>query len=96
LKKLTDLGLVGTDEFGSYIVVRRVRTGLLGFFIGSGLFFIPRHMIYAAICTGFLFPYLMFLTELLNPAGFILLIGHILVTMIFWIETIRVWKLQPI
>ena len=96
LKKLTDLGLVDTDEFGSYIVVRRVHTGLLGFFIGSGLFFVPRHMIYAAICTGFLIPYLVFLAEILNPAGFILLISHILVTIVFWIETIRIWKLQPI
>ncbi|MGY5880653.1 MAG: winged helix-turn-helix domain-containing protein [Candidatus Thorarchaeota archaeon] len=96
LKKLIDLGLVDTDEFGSYIIVRRMHTGLLELFVGSGLFFFPRHMIYAAICTGFLIPYLMFLTEILNPAGFILLIGHILVTLVFWIETIRIWKLQPI
>ena len=96
LKKLIDLGLVDTDEFGSYIIVRRTRNGLLGFFIGSGLFFVPRHMIYAAICTGFLIPYMMFLAVILNPAGFILLISHILVTIVFWIETIRIWKLQPI
>ncbi len=96
LKKLMDLGLVETDEFGSYIVAKRVRTGLLGLFIGSGRFFVPRHAIYAAACTGFLIPYLTFLTLLLNPAGVILLIGHILVTIVFWIETFRIWKLQPI
>lgn len=96
LKKLMDLGLVDTDDFGSYIVNRRVRTGLLGLFVGSGRFFVPRHAIYAAACTGFLIPYLAFLTVLLNPAGVILLIGHILVTIVFWIETYRIWKLQPI
>lgn len=96
LKKLMDLGLVDTDDFGSYIVNRRVRTGLLGLFVGSGRFFVPRHAIYAAACTGFLIPYLAFLTILLNPAGVILLVGHILVTIVFWFETFRIWNLQPI
>jgi hypothetical protein len=96
LKKLIDLGLVAKDEFGSYVVARRARTGLLTLFIGSGRFFVPIYAIYAAACTGFLIPYLMFLTVILNPAGVILLVGHILVTLVFWIETFRVWKLQPI
>ncbi|MHA1908162.1 MAG: helix-turn-helix domain-containing protein [Candidatus Thorarchaeota archaeon] len=96
LKKLMDLGLVGTDEFGSYVVARRARNGLLGLFIGSGQFFVPRHLIYAAASTGFLIPYLSFLTLLLNPAGVVLLVGHILVTLVFWFETFRIWKLQPI
>ena len=96
LKKLMNLGLVDTDEFGSYIVARRAQSGVLGLFIGSGRFFVPRHAIYAAACTGFLIPYLVFLTIILNPAGVILLMGHILVTIVFWFETIRIWKLQPI
>ena len=96
LKKLIDLGLVTTDEFGSYIVARRISKGLLGLFIGSGKFFVPRHVIYAAACTGFLIPYLMFLPFLLNPAGVVLLIGHIIVTLVFWLETYRIWNLQPI
>jgi hypothetical protein len=96
LKKLMDLGLVSTDEFGSYIVAKRIQTGLLRLFIGSGRFFIPHHAIYAAACTGFLIPYLTFLTVILNPAGVILLMGHIIVTIVFWIETVRIWKLQPI
>ncbi|MHA2201388.1 MAG: winged helix-turn-helix domain-containing protein [Candidatus Thorarchaeota archaeon] len=96
LKKLMDLGLVDTDDFGSYIVVRRVRTGLLGFFVGSGRFFVPRLLIYAAASTGFLIPYLTFLPLLLNPSGVVLLIGHILVTIVFWIETIKIWNSQPI
>jgi hypothetical protein len=96
LKKLMDIGLVDTDAFGSYVVARRVQNGLLGLFIGKGRFFIPRHALYAAACTGFLIPYLSFLTLLLNPAGVILLIGHTLVTLVFWFETIRIWNLQPI
>jgi len=96
LKKLMDFGLVETDEFGSYVVAKRSRSGLLGLFIGSGWFFVPRHLIYAAACTGFLIPYLAFLTLLLNPAGVVLLIGHIIVTLVLWLETIRIWKLQPI
>jgi len=96
LKKLMDLGFVNTDEFGSYVVARRTSNGLLGLFIGSGRFFVPRHAVYAAACTGFLIPYLTFLTLILNPAGVILLIGHIIVTLVFWFETVRIWKLQPI
>ena len=95
-KKFMDLGLVDTDEFGSYKVARRARTGLLGLFVGSGQFFVPRHLIYAAACTGFLIPYLAFLTLLLNPAGVVLLAGHIVITLVFWYETYRIWKLQPI
>ncbi|MHA1962256.1 MAG: winged helix-turn-helix domain-containing protein [Candidatus Thorarchaeota archaeon] len=96
LNKLKDLGLVATDTSGAYYVSYRVRTGLLSLFIGSGRLFVPYHAIYAAACTGFLIPYLAFLTVLLNPAGVILLIGHILVTLVFWVETFRIGRLQPV
>ena len=96
LNKLIDLGLVTTDDFGAYILARRVRTGLLSMYIGSGRFFMPRYALYAAASTGFLLSYLLFLMFFLNPAGLILLVGHVLITILLWIETIKVLNLQPL
>ena len=84
LNKLIDMGLVTTDDFGAYILARRVRTGLLSLYVGSGRFFMPRFALYAAASTGFLLSYLLFLMFFLSPAGFILLFGHVLITIMLW------------
>ncbi len=96
LKKLIDMGLVKTDQWGAYIVARRERTGLMSMFIGSGRFFMPRFAIYASISTGFLLSYLLYLSLFLSQAGLILLVGHALITIMLWIETIRIMRLQPL
>lgn len=96
LKKLIDMGLVTTDQWGAYIIARRVRTGLLSLYIGSGKLFMPRFALYAAVSTGFLLSYLLFLMFYLSPAGFALLIGHVLITIVLWIETIKILRLAPL
>ena len=96
LKKLMDEGLVTTDDFGSYIIAKRIKTGLLNLFVGSGSFFVPRFAVYASLSTGFLISYLSFLMFFLSPTGFILLFGHSLITLMLWIETFRIWRLQPL
>jgi hypothetical protein len=96
LNKLIDMGLVTTDDFGAYILARRLRTGLLSLYVGSGRFFMPRFALYAAASTGFLLSYMMFLMFFLSPAGFILLISHILITIMLWVETIKILRLQPL
>ena len=84
-----------TDDFGAYLLDRRVKVGALQFFIGSGRLFVPRFAIYASASTGFLFSYLLFLIPNLNLHGLVLLIGHALFTLVFWAETIRIFRLQP-
>jgi predicted DNA-binding transcriptional regulator len=95
LNKLIEMGLVKTDTSGAYLLARQTKTGLLSLFIGSGRLFIPRMALYAAAMTGFLLSYLLFLTSLLNVPGLILLVGHFLVTVILWLETIKIMRLQP-
>lgn len=96
LNKLIDLGYVMTDEWGGYVVARRVRTGLLSLFVGYGRFFVPRFAVYASVWTGFLVSYLLLLTFYLNPAGLVLLAGHALVAAVLWFEAVRAWRLQPL
>lgn len=95
LNKLMDMGLVTTDDYGAYVLARRVRSGLLSLYVGSGRLFMPRFALYAAVSTGFLLSYLLLLIIYLNPAGLILIVGHILITIMLWIETIRILRLQP-
>jgi DNA-binding transcriptional ArsR family regulator len=46
LDKLVDLGLVKKDASGQYVLLEEVKVGLLHLFIGRGLYFIPRYLLY--------------------------------------------------
>ncbi|MHA1929845.1 MAG: winged helix-turn-helix domain-containing protein [Candidatus Thorarchaeota archaeon] len=96
LNKLIELGLVKTDQWGAYVIARRIRNGLLSMYIGTGRFFMPRFAVYASLSTGFLFSYLLYLMFFLSQAGLVLLVGHALITIMLWIETIRIMRLQPL
>ena len=95
LNKLIELELVKTDKHGQYIVAKKVRTGILKLYVGIGSFFVPRVMVYASIASGFLGSYALFLLPNLGFQGMILFASLILFTIVLWIETTKVWKLQP-
>jgi len=58
LEKLSRLGLISKDNMGQYNLVEEVKVGLLRFFIGTGGYIMPRHVLYLAYFTGLLVFYI--------------------------------------
>lgn len=96
LNKLTDHGLVGKNKHGSYIIKKRIKPGLLRFFVGSGKMLIPRFMFYAIFSTGLLISCLIFFSSVLNAMSVVLFLTLFIFTLIFWVETFRMWQSQPL
>jgi hypothetical protein len=96
LNKLIDLGLVGKDHEGQYLVLKRVRVGLLTLFVGSGRHFAPRFTFYAMFFTTLFLGALAVFWEHLTSASFLLLLSLFLASAVFWTETAKVWRMQPL
>ena len=96
LNKLIDLGLVIKNQHGLYMVSRRVNPGLLNFFLGTGNTFIPRFLFYAIFCTGLFLSSIYLFYYRLDTPSIILIVSLAIFCMIFWVETLRVWRIQPI
>ena len=93
LRKLEELGLVAEDK-GDYRLVKEVKVGILAQFIRLGTFMLPRYVFYAAFFSTLLVYYLLQLRELQFYSIFGLLFG-VLGTVIFWFETLRIWRQKP-
>jgi len=59
LNKLRNMGLVDVDEHGNYVVVEKVKTGVLSFFTYIGYLVVPRHVFYASFYGTVLLLYLL-------------------------------------
>ena len=95
LNKLIELGLVKKDRHGAYLVAKRVSPGLLGFFIGTGLLFVPRFVFYALLITGLLVMSVIVFFGQLDAASILLIATLTLSACIFWFESYRLWRTQP-
>ncbi len=96
LNKLISLGLVGTDSEGRYVISRRIRPGLLSLFVGSGRLFIPRFVFYSVFTTVLLLSSLFLFLTHLDTASILLIMSLSIVSLMLWVETVRLWKVQPI
>jgi hypothetical protein len=96
LNKLIELGLVGKDKDGAYVVAKRVKSGLLGFFVGTGRLLLPRFVLYAVFFTGLLISSLLVFVSRFDAVLVTLLVSLAIATLIFWFETVRMWKAQPL
>lgn len=96
LSKLIELGLVTTDVEGYYIIKRRIRPGLLSLFVGTGILFAPRFVFYGAFNTALLVSCTYIFGWQINSAVMILLLVLMINCIIFWSESIRMWRLQPL
>ncbi|MHA2030249.1 MAG: helix-turn-helix domain-containing protein [Candidatus Kariarchaeaceae archaeon] len=101
LNKLLNAGIIAkNEEMEKYYVKEEVKTGILGFYIRIRYLMIPRFSIYLSIFIGcfviFVF-FSLFMGDkfILHPASIILFLTLILGTLIFVIESIRMWKLRP-
>ncbi len=93
LEKLMDLRVVDKDNYGRYYLVETVEVGVLQVFTKVGRFMLPRYSFYAAFFTTLLTLYLTVSYSSLN----IFALGFVLAgCVIFWYESIRIWKRRPI
>jgi DNA-binding MarR family transcriptional regulator len=93
LAKLEELGLVEKTN-GEYHLKREVRVGVLKQFTKIGTFMLPRYTLYATMLTTLLIFYLTQFREVNFYSVFALIFG-VLATVIFWYETLTVWRQRP-
>ena len=95
LGKLEDLGLVRKKVTGEYVLEEEVKVGILRFFTRMGRFLVPRYLFYSVLFSTMLTAYLI-LTTLgqTAPSLYAVMFGSI-ASLIFWVETIRLWRTKP-
>ena len=92
LEKLISLGLVKKDEYGRYSLKEYLEVGILQSFTKIGRFMLPRYSFYASFFTTLLIAYVYQYARALNIFA---LASMLIATIIFWYETIRVWRRKP-
>ena len=95
LQKLENLGLIEKKGTGEYVLEEEVKVGILRFFTRMGSFLVPRYLFYSVLFTTMLATYLIvsFISQVL-PSFYALAFG-VIALIIFWIETIRLWRARP-
>jgi hypothetical protein len=96
LNRLVDLDLVKKDQHGEYSVGRMVNPGLLSLFTGKGKTFVPRFVFYAVLSLGLLLSAVYMFYDRLDTAAVLLIVVLAIFSIIFWLESLRVWRIQPI
>jgi DNA-binding transcriptional ArsR family regulator len=96
LEQLRQIGLVKKENFGgNYGLVGEVKIGVLRHFIKLGRLVFPRYFFYALFSSTFYITYLtLFLEKFTRENLFIITFG-LIVSVIFWYEAFRFWRLKP-
>ena len=96
LEQLRQLGLVQRQEIGgNYTLVSEVKIGVLRHFIKLGRLMFPRYFFYALFSTAFYIAYLTILLQSFTRENLFIISFGAIVTIIFWYEAIRFWRLKP-
>lgn len=95
LERLRELGLVRRNSLGEYSLINQVKIGVLRHFVKLGRQLLPRYLFYAVFSTTFYIFYLFFLNPSFTQEGLFIILFGVIVVIIFWYETIRIWKLKP-
>lgn len=96
LDKLQDLGLIKKRPTGEYILKEEVKVGILRFFMHMGKFLVPRYLFYSLLFSTMLVAYLaLAYVGQIYPSFYAMVFGLIAVV-IFWFETLRLWRAKPI
>jgi predicted DNA-binding transcriptional regulator len=96
LNKLMELDLVKTDDDGCYIIARKVKPGLLSLFAGSGRTLIPRFVLYAVFYSTLLVSCVYLFWGHFDAATTLLILTLLISSLLFWVEFLRMWKIQPL
>lgn len=96
LERLRELNLVQKRDIGGeYSLVSKVKIGVLRHFVKLGKLLLPRYFFYAIFSTTFYILYLTVLMQSLTRENLFITIFSLIVSIIFWYETSRVWRLKP-
>jgi hypothetical protein len=95
LEKLADKGFLIRNEYGSYQVNNRVRSGVISPFVFVHGFVFPRQLFYAVVTTAMNALFLMFFWDFLSWIVVLALAPGVLACMIFWYETVKLWPSLP-
>lgn len=96
LERLRELNLVQKRDIGGeYSLVSKVKIGVLRHFVKLGRLLLPRYFFYAIFSTTFYILYLTVLMQSLTRENFFITIFGLIVSIIFWYETSRTWRLKP-
>lgn len=95
LGKLEDLGLVRKKMTGEYVLEEEVKVGILRFFTRMGRFLVPRYLFYSVLFSTMLTAYLTLCTfGQIAPRFYTVMFG-LIASLIFWVETVRLWRAKP-
>jgi hypothetical protein len=95
LEKLQDLGLIQKRGTGEYVLEEEVKVGILRFFMHMGRFIVPRYLFYSVLFSTMLATYLtLCLVGQVFPSFYAMTFG-LIATIIFWFETVRLWRAKP-
>lgn len=95
LEKLQDMGLVSKKGTGEYVLEEEVKVGILRLFAHMGRFIVPRYLFYSLLFTTMLATYLaVCIIAQVFPSYYALVFGSI-GSIVFWFETVKLWRAKP-
>ncbi len=92
MEKLVDLGIVERDNFGRYVLVKKVDVGVLQSFANIGGLTLPRLGFYAPFFTVIALASLILTPASVNLYTFVGMVGG---AVAFWYEAWRTWSKRP-
>ncbi|MDG6223087.1 MAG: hypothetical protein IAX21_01830 [Candidatus Bathyarchaeota archaeon] len=96
LEQLIQIGLVERQEIGgNYALVGEVKIGVLRHFVKFGRMMFPRYFFYALFSSVFYMSYLTLFVEALTRESLFIIFFGAIVSLIFWYEAFRFWRLKP-
>jgi len=96
LEQLRQLGLVQRQKIGGeYVLVSEVKIGVLRHFVKLGRLMFPRYVFYAIFSSAFYIAYIRLLMQDFTRENLFIISFGAIVTIIFWYEAIRFWRLKP-
>lgn len=94
LNKLVDLGLVDKTR-GEYEPLEEVKVGVLRYFVRLYGFMVPRYVFYAVFFTALFIIFTFFFANPLNIYSWFASTVCLASAVIFWYETVRIWRGRP-
>lgn len=76
-------------------MVSEVKIGVLRHFVKLGQLMFPRYFFYAVFSTAFYVAYLALLMHDFSRENLFIAIFGAAVSVIFWYEAVRVWRMKP-
>ncbi len=96
LEQLRQLGLLHKQDIGGdYSLVSEVKIGVLKHFVKLGRLLFPRYFFYAVFSTAFYVAYITTLLQSLTRESLFIIFFGAIISIIFWYEALRFWRLKP-